>query len=188
MSYFDDPKNVSQYIQMADGYDGKELIQALKGLVPPGNRVLELGMGPGKDLTLLAEAGYRVTGSDYSQSFLDYVKQNLPETPLLLLDAIQLETEETFNIIYSNKVLHQFSLEELTTSLNNQADRLETGGWLFHSFWAGSGTETFGGQTSYYFQPSDIETLLKPRFSVKASQHYAEMSENDSFWIAAQLN
>jgi len=70
MSYFDDGKNVDEYIRMAEGYDGRELIAILKMHLPAGSTVLELGMGPGKDLDLLAQT-YTVTGSDYSNVFLE---------------------------------------------------------------------------------------------------------------------
>ena len=53
MGYYDDPKNTQQYIEMAEGYDGRELIEALSRHLPAGATVLELGMGPGKDLDIL---------------------------------------------------------------------------------------------------------------------------------------
>jgi len=53
MNYYDDPKNVADYIQMAEGYNGEELIQLLQEVLPSGSTVLELGMGPGTDLDLL---------------------------------------------------------------------------------------------------------------------------------------
>ena len=63
VDYYDSEENVEQYIQMASGYDGKLLIDALRAYLPRGAKALELGMGPGKDLLLLKDR-YRVTGSD----------------------------------------------------------------------------------------------------------------------------
>lgn len=54
---------------MAKGYNGRELIAVLNKYLPAGAMVLELGMGPGKDLNLLAQR-YTVTGSDTSREFL----------------------------------------------------------------------------------------------------------------------
>ena len=70
MAYFDDKKNVLDYIKMSEGYDGRDLVQVLRRYLPEGSSLLELGMGPGKDLDLL-RPHYRVTGSDNSQVFLD---------------------------------------------------------------------------------------------------------------------
>ncbi len=53
MTYFNDKEKVSQYIEMAQGFDGKELIGILKKHLKEGSTVLELGMGPGKDLDIL---------------------------------------------------------------------------------------------------------------------------------------
>ena len=47
MGFYDDDKNVEQYIQMAEGYDGKLLIDILLKHLPSKSSVLELGMGPG---------------------------------------------------------------------------------------------------------------------------------------------
>ena len=69
MRYFDSEENVDAYIAMAEGYDGAELIALLRRYLPEGSSVLELGMGPGKDLDLLRPS-YRVTGSDTSRAFL----------------------------------------------------------------------------------------------------------------------
>ena len=55
---------------MAEGYNGKALIDILKKFLPKGSTILELSMGPGKDLNLLKKY-YTVTGSDISKIFLN---------------------------------------------------------------------------------------------------------------------
>ena len=52
MTFYDEPKNVQQYIDMAEGYDGRELVAALTEYLSAGAVVLELGMGSGVDLDL----------------------------------------------------------------------------------------------------------------------------------------
>ena len=54
LSYFDDEQNVREYIEMAEGFDGRELVEKLGAYLPKGSTVLELGMGPGVDLELLS--------------------------------------------------------------------------------------------------------------------------------------
>ncbi len=108
MSYYEDKDNAEQYIKMAEGYDGATLIAVLNEHLAAGSTVLELGMGPGTDLGLLAET-YTVTGSDYTQTFLDIYLETHPDADLLRLDAQTLETKRTFDCIYSNKVLHQLT-------------------------------------------------------------------------------
>ena len=101
MSYFDDAKNVQEYITMCEGYDGRELIEVLKKHLPAGSSLLELGMGSGKDLDILRET-YKVTGSNNTQAFLNHYLQNHKETDLLLLDALILDTDCRFDCIYLN--------------------------------------------------------------------------------------
>ena len=138
MGYYDDPKNVQQYIEMAEGYDGRELIAALARHLPAGATVLELGMGPGKDLDLLKQT-FRATGSDFAQPFIDRYRKQHPQADLLLLDAITMEAAidagRTFDAIYSNKVLYHLTLDELRASLRNQARVLDPGGLLLHALW-----------------------------------------------------
>lgn len=59
MGHLDVPANVRGYIRMAEGYDGAGLIAVLRKYLPAGSTLLELGMGPGKDLDLRAEALWR---------------------------------------------------------------------------------------------------------------------------------
>ena len=95
MSYFDDEKNVFEYIKMAEAYDGKELIAVLQTHLKRGAKVLELGMGPGKDLDILNRS-YKATGSDNSQVFLDIYRKKNKSANLLLLDA---KTEQRSSLL-----------------------------------------------------------------------------------------
>ena len=53
MGFFETEEGVNEYIKMAEGYDGKDLIKVFENYLPKGSTVLELGMGPGKDLDML---------------------------------------------------------------------------------------------------------------------------------------
>ncbi len=55
MGYFDDEKNAEEYVKMAEGYDGRKLIEVLNTHLRAGSNVLELGMRAGKDFELLGE-------------------------------------------------------------------------------------------------------------------------------------
>jgi len=92
MGFYHTDKGVADYIKLADGYDGKELIAELTLHLKPGATVLEPGMGPGKDLHLLARH-YTVTGSDFSKIFLDRYRADNPDADLFRLDAITIETD-----------------------------------------------------------------------------------------------
>ena len=38
MGFYDDEENVEAYVQMAEGYDGRDLVAALRQHLPPGRR------------------------------------------------------------------------------------------------------------------------------------------------------
>lgn len=181
MQYFDDEKHVEEYIKMADGYDGAELIELLKKHLSKGSSVLEIGSGPGVDLKILSE-NYNVTGSDNSQGFVNYIKKTLPNARAIILNAVSIETSETFDSIFSNKVLQHLTVDELRQSFKRQASVVNPGGIIMHSFWRGEGTENFDGLHFQYYQPDELKTIAEKYFEVIDIQTYTEMDENDSIY------
>lgn len=182
MSYFDNPDNVEQYIKMAEDYDGRELIDVLRRYLPPGATVLELGMGPGKDLELLREY-YSVTGSDNSQAFLNRYLQNHPNADLMLLDAAEMCIERQFDGIYSNKVLHHLTQGQVKKSFECQAQILCDDGIALHSFWYGNKEEEFSGLRFVYYNEQTICDVIGVQFELADLERYTETDEDDSFYI-----
>jgi len=182
MAYYDDPKNVEQYIQMAEGYDGKLLIAVLRQHLPNGETVLELGMGAGKDLLLLAEH-YTVTGSDHSRAFLDRFRKLHPDINVLELNAVTLQTERQFDAIYSNKVLYHLTADQLRESLQRQAQILKPGGIALHSFWHGDGSEDMHGLHFAYYTEASLRQYIGDEYSILTMQRYTEMHEDDSLYV-----
>ena len=182
MGYFDSEKNVKEYIEMVEGYDGAELINALKGYLPKGSTLLELGMGPGKDLDMLKKS-YVVTGSDSSQIFVDRYKKAHKGTDVTLLDAVTINTEEKFDCIYSNKVLHHLKQSGLSKSIYRQKAVLNDGGILFHSFWHGDKEEEHQGLLFVYYLEGQIIDIVKDDFEILGIEKYTEMATDDSFYI-----
>ena len=132
MGYYDTEEGVDEYVKMAEGYDGRALVEVLKKYLTRNATVLELGMGPGKDLDILSES-FQVTGSDSSQVFLERYRERNAGADLVLLDAVTMDIDRQFDAIYSNKVLHHLTREELKASLRRQAKALTGQGILLHS-------------------------------------------------------
>jgi cyclopropane fatty-acyl-phospholipid synthase-like methyltransferase len=165
MSHFDRGDRAQEYIRMSEGYDGSELIKVLKKHLPSGSSVLELGMGPGKDLDILRES-YRVTGSDNSHKFLDIYREKNKHVDLLFLDAVTLHTDRRFDCIYSNKVLIHLSGEQLKLSFDRQRKILHPGGLLLHSFWYGESEEFFNGLRFNYLTEDVLLKIVEPSYEV----------------------
>ena len=179
------PESVEEYFQLAEGIDGAELISKFQEFLPEGKSVLEIGMGPGKDLDIL-KRHYRVTGSDFSQVFLEKYAAKNPETELLQLDAKDLKTSKTFDAVYSNKVLHHLKTHELEASLTNQHGILNENGLICHSFWKGSGSEEFSGMLFQKYEAPDLEKIISPLFEILQMDLYSEFGSTDSILVIAR--
>lgn len=185
MAYYDEKKNVEEYVKMAEGYDGQELIEILRRYLKPGATVLELGMGPGVDFELLREH-FQVTGSDNSAAFLERYWQKNADADLLLLNAVTMDIERRFDCIYSNKVLHHLTRAELEASLQRQADVLNDRGILFHSFWAGDKEEEHVGMRFVYYTEERLREIIGNEYEVLELERYAEMGDGDSIYLMLQ--
>lgn len=172
---------------MADGYDGREFVPILRAQLPENATVLELGMGPGKDLLLLSKY-FHVTGSDNSQIFLDLFQASHPKADLLWLDATSIDTSKKFDCIYSNKVLHHLAKAQLEDSFRIQAEKLNQGGIVFHTFWYGDTEEEHSGLRFVYYTPENLLSVIDGGFEVVTVNMYAEMADNDSFYILLRKN
>lgn len=182
MNYYHDEKNVENYIQMADGFDGSEFIPILRKYLIDGASLLELGMGPGKDVDLLSKY-FNVTGSDNSEIFLERYRKRNPDADLILLDAAEMQIDRKFDCIYSNKVLQHLERDEMAASLRLQGTYLRAGGFLFHSLWYGDGEDIFDGLKSVYYTEEAITKLLPKELEIFKFVIFKEMEPNNSFYI-----
>jgi SAM-dependent methyltransferase len=182
MGYFDDEKNVEAYVKMADGYDGRELIDILKTYISNGATVLELGMGPGKDFEILSES-FQVTGSDNSKAFLDRYKKRNAAADLVLIDAVKMGIDRRFDCIYSNKVLHHLTREELKKSLKNQGAVLNANGILFHSLWYGDKEEQMSGMQFVYYTGETFGEIMGSEYEILETKRYTELDKDDSMYV-----
>jgi SAM-dependent methyltransferase len=182
MGYFDTDEGADEYIQMAEGYDGRELIEILRRHVRSGSSVLELGMGPGKDLALL-QPYFQATGSDGSAVFVDRYRALEPSADVLVLDAVDIDTERRFDAIYSNKVMQHLSKRDAGQSLAAQHRTLNPGGTALHSLWHGDELEEHHGLLFQQYTAESFSELLNEQFEVLESKLYAEMEAGDSLYV-----
>jgi cyclopropane fatty-acyl-phospholipid synthase-like methyltransferase len=185
MGYFDNEKGVQEYIKMTEGYDGSELINELRHFLKNGATILELGMGPGKDLDILKRY-YIATGSDNSQVFVDRYKKMHPKADVFHLDAKSLDINRRFDGIYSNKVLIHLTKKECLDSLKMQKNILNAKGILFHSFWHGDKIEKHHELLFTYYTEDELRAMVKGDYNILKIQKYKEFRENDSIYVILQ--
>lgn len=183
--FYHTQESVEDYIKLAEGYDGRELIRKMLEFVPEGSSLLELGSGPGVDFEIL-QKHYYTTASDFSKVFLKRLEELFPSASFLELNAIDLVTEQKFDAIYSNKVLHHLSDAELKTSISNQSKILNPGGFICHSFWNGQGEEEMHSLYFNYHTVKEIKEFINGLFEVLHLKVYDEMKAADSILLIAK--
>ncbi|MDP6674107.1 MAG: class I SAM-dependent methyltransferase, partial [Gammaproteobacteria bacterium] len=129
---------------------------------------------------------YRMTGSDFSQLFLQRYREQDPAADLLHLDARTLETDRTFDAIFSNKALIHLSPDELQQSFNRQHELLSDNGLILHSLWFGEGETAFDNVKLVYHNEQDLTKMLETSFDIVALKKHAKMSDGDSIYVLAR--
>lgn len=178
--YYHTKDSVEEYIKMAQGHDGRQIIARLNEHLPAGSHLLELGSGPGTDWKLLSK-DYQVVGSDQSLQFLEHLCASHPEGEFLALDAASLESDLRFDGIYSNKVLHHLEDEALHNSVFRQYEILNPGGIICHTFWHGQDSEIFNEMFVNYHTDEGISLLFGEYFTPLHIKYYQEFDPADSF-------
>jgi len=99
------------------------------------------------------------------------------------LDAVTMDINQKFDCIYSNKVMHNLSVEDCKISFQKQLDCLKTKGYLFHSFWFGEGEVEYGAIKYNNYNFDTIREQISPNLEILELEKYSEMDENDSFYL-----
>jgi cyclopropane fatty-acyl-phospholipid synthase-like methyltransferase len=185
MSFFDTEEGVDEYIKLAEGYDGSELIKDLRNFLKDGSTVIELGMGPGIDLDILKKY-YKVTGTDTSKVFINRYKKMHPDADVFLLDATKLDINKKFDCIYSNKVLQHLTKNACLKSFKKQKNLLNPKGIILHSFWYGDKTEDYDGLLFVRYKINELKNMVRDDYDILKIQRYKEFKNNDSFYVILQ--
>jgi len=83
---------------------GQDLLELLDP--KPGERILDLGCGPGHLTEKISQSGAQVVGIDSSPEMIGQARQNYPALHFVLADAAQMQFHEEFDAVFSNAALH----------------------------------------------------------------------------------
>ena len=180
--YYKTEESVEEYINLAKGFDGEQLIEKLKKRLPSRSSLLEIGSGPGTNWRILNKH-FDVTGSDNSTEFLNRLITNNPGSKFLELDATTLKTRQKFDGIYSNKVMHHLKDVSLEASVKRQHEILKPDGIICHSFWKGKGNEIFKGLFVNYHSEANLKRFFEDYFEILFIESYKEFDEGDSILL-----
>ena len=159
---------------------------ALRGL-PKTAELFEIGSGTGKDAKYIMSLGYKITLTDASQGFVDFLNHNGYKARIfnILTDDI----DKQYDLIFADAVLLHFTADELDGIFRKIAKALKTNGRI--AFSVKRGDDEFIedkklGKVRYFhlWQPNQLETMLKANGLAITYQHIAEDNRGDKpAWI-----
>jgi len=71
-----------------------------------GERILDVGCGPGQLTQKISESGAEVVGLDSSASMIGQARQNFPDLRFVLQDSATMTFDNEFDAVFSNAALH----------------------------------------------------------------------------------
>jgi cyclopropane fatty-acyl-phospholipid synthase-like methyltransferase len=185
VEFYNDPIKVDEYESMCEEYDGSELYAVLDKHLTDNSTLLELGSGPGNDINYLKKK-YSVTGSDLSDEFLTRCKKKHADVSFINLDAVSIKSDKLYDCVFSNKVLHHLTLEELEKSLKRQQEVIVTNGLFAHTFWLGDKEFLMEGMLFMFYNREHLVKLVSKYFTIIKLYDYKEFEEGDSIFILAK--
>jgi len=137
--------------------------------IAKGAQLLDLGCGPGQNITTLLECddSIRATGIDLSEEFVRIASLNNPTASFLQADVCSLTPNHQYDVILASFCIVHLDHEETGKLINFIARSLSDNGRLYLSFMegAGSGFEatSFSDEKIFfnYYQYTEIEHLLQ---------------------------
>lgn len=104
----------------------------------PCQRLLEAGVGNGKNLEYAAHCGFTATGFDTCKEFVEIARTRCPHSRVFQHDLCdRLYTDETYDVILCIAVLHHIQSEtERRAALKRLVAALAPGGTLLLTVWS----------------------------------------------------
>ena len=99
-----------------------------------GNKILDLGCGPGILSKYLSNLGYDVTGVDFAEQMISIARGIVPDTKFIVSDVASLELDDKFDGIVLAHFLIHFSKEENIQILNKLHTLMNPDASLFIQF------------------------------------------------------
>lgn len=187
-------QTILAYNRNAEKYNAKfsnfaayreKMVAFQREFIPVGARILDLGCGPGNNITTLQnlDGSYSFTGVDLSSDLLDIAKTKHPDCRFLNKNICTLKVEEQYESILASFCVVHLTHAETENLIEYIAGSLVDGGSLYISFMEGdsSGFEStsFSEDEIFfnYYQADDIITMLRERgleVKEKSTQDYPE--------------
>lgn len=160
-------KSVDAYIKSTppkvDGHIMTWLDNCINNL-NPSSKILEIGVGHGKDADYIESKGFRIERTDASVSFIDYQKSKGHDAKLL--NVLSDKIVDKYDMVLADAVWLHFTPEEAKLAADKVLNALNPNGIFAFSVKEGEGTELTDRKLNHtryfcYWNEADIEKLLQ---------------------------
>lgn len=138
-------------------------------ILPKGANLLEVGCGGGRDAKYFVKKGFKVTGIDASNVFIDIAKKEAPKANFSVMDILKLDfPKESFDAIWAQAVLLHLKRKDVSKALRNMYKVLKPDGYAYINVKKGKGEayvaeKLSGGHERFYtyFSKKEVIDLMK---------------------------
>ena len=157
LSYYN--QNADSFIKGTRDADMSEQYHRFLKHLSPGDHILDLGCGSGRDSAYFSSLGFAVTAADGSEELCKRVKENYG------MDALCIKFEElsfvaAFDGIWACASLLHVKKADMPGVLTSVSNGLKPGGVLYASFKYGSEERICNGRFFNDYTQKDLDTLL----------------------------
>jgi|TARA_Y100000310_G_C20470228_1_gene709632 SAM-dependent methyltransferase len=153
------------HIQKSLNYNiGKYIDIFVKGL--KGKKILEIGVGAGRDIQHFKKRGIIVEGIDYSQKFIDHCKKSFPDLKFRLGDIRKIDLSHgLYDGIWAFASLLNMPKNDLKILLPQLRSSLKEGGEIFISVKEGEGekviSDVAGRRLFSFYKLDELKSLVE---------------------------
>ena len=106
----------------------------------PGSRILDLGCGMGKDISIFSAKGFEAVGVDGSVGMIKQARRRYPNEKFFVMDVRRLKLPDSyFDAVWSWSVLTHLSNQDKKTVLTEVNRVLKKNGTFSQMVWRGRG-------------------------------------------------
>lgn len=158
--------NSDIYINNTIKYDNSFAVNRFINQLDLNSNILEVGFGSGRDTLSLYKAGYKnITAIDFSQAFVDNLKEQKLNIEVECADILNYELTKKFDAIFCHASLLHLSKNDFKLVLNKLTSGLSENGKLFFNLKLGNGESLDNQQRFFsYWQPQEIINLIPKKY------------------------
>ena len=154
----------------------QELSSNIHQYLKTGDKILDIGCGPGMYLSLFKNSNFRLYATDINSHMIVLAKQNVSNATFYHGDFNELKVDEKFNFIYCIGVLIYIPPSELEYFFSKIYSMLEDNGIFYLNFpHAISYFDTLFKDITYVqYSPNYIRKKLSGKFEILTDKHASD--------------